>query len=342
MPQSGKVGEIVTFTINSPFILEGEYSLLWGTSSLFSEGTYKVLQKGEIEKTNIVTLTFNVPETPSGLYFVQFFMPNSNAINAQFIVRPGIYTTPTMAPPGSKVTVKGSGFPANDSGNILLDTSIFAASFSTGNLGSFTAQFTMPELDEGMHKVRALTQKLGNEAITADIEVISRYTQPTQPPPTSTPPSTPPNNGSFNPQSNINSQSIITLNKPVIISPKRDSFGIYGSQPVTFKWGAVSGDSVRYILQIATNRKFNAPLVVQKDNIETNQIIIEVPPGEYYWRVRATDSLGNTSEWSYAPYPFKVSDFPVIPVAIGIGLVILVILVFRLFRIISIRTNHYY
>ncbi|HJX03708.1 MAG TPA: hypothetical protein VJ488_04025 [Dehalococcoidia bacterium] len=325
-------------------MMEGDYSLLWGTSSLFSEGSYKVLKSGWLQKTTIATITFNVPEAYFGIYFVQFYQPNRDAVNAQFTVRPSLQLTPTSTTAGSKVVVKGTGFPASDKGNILMLNNTYTEPFSTSSLGSFSVQLTMPDLSLGSHQIKAHSQKLSNEFVTTSIEIVSRLSQPLQIPATTVPTNPPgtqlPAGGTVTVP--VNPSSKAGLAKPVIISPRRDSFGWFGAQPVTFRWGAVTGiPGVSYNLEIGGNFSFK-PEGLKKNGLAAASSVIELPPGTYYWRVQAVDGQGNAGEWAYSPYAFKVGNFPIVPVAVAAVFLGVMVYVGMLIRNYSRRDSEYY
>ena len=83
-------------------MLEGEYSLIWGTSSLFEEGTYVILKSGNLQRSTTVSIPFKVPETAyGGPYFVQFFQPMRDAVTDLFTVKPSLSVSPSAAKPGT-------------------------------------------------------------------------------------------------------------------------------------------------------------------------------------------------------------------------------------------------
>jgi hypothetical protein len=304
-------------------MMEGDYSVLWGTSSLFDQGTYKVIKTGWLERTTVASVTFNVPEASfGGPYFVQFHQPNRDAVNAQFTVRPALKLTPSSTTSGSKVVVSGTGFPASDKGNLLILNDTYVQAFDTSSLGSFNVQLTLPDLSLGSHQIKAHSQKLSSEFVYTSIQIVSPISQQsplvtTPPPATQSPPKTvlPPGGPVTVPVTAAPASASIP--KPQIISPRRESVGWFGDQPVTFRWGAVQGvDGVSYNLEVGHNFSFS-PRGTQKTGITATGTIIELAPGTYYWRVQAVDGKGRAGEWAYSPYPFKVGDFPIVPVAIA-------------------------
>jgi hypothetical protein len=325
-------------------MMEGDYSLLWSTSSIFSEGSYKVLKSGWMQKTTLATITFSVPEAYFGSYFVQFHQPDSDAVNVQFTVRPALQLTPTSTTAGSKVVVKGTGFPASDQGNILMLNDTYVEPFSTSSLGSFSVQLTMPDLSLGSHQIKAHSQKLSNEFVTTSIQIVSRISQPSQIPATTVPTNPPgtqlPAGGAVTVPVNPSSKG--GLPKPVIISPRKDSFGWFGTQPVTFRWGAVTGiPNISYNLEIGGNFTFK-PEGIKKIGLNATSSVIELPPGTYYWRVQAVDGQGKAGEWAYSPYAFKVGNFPIVPMAIAAIFLGIIIYVAVLIKRYSRRDSEYY
>jgi len=335
--------------VSSPFPIEGDYSILWSTSSLFTEGSFSIIAHGVLPKTNnIVAISFNVPEANYGNYFVQFFQPTREPFNAQFKVTPGIFAVPSSAQIGTTIIVKGSGFPADDTGTVSVVNQGISLPISTNSLGSFSVNLTISDITPGNHEILATTKRLDSSDIAvADIQVVSQKSviiinplpdEPTPPDDTDIPaptPNVPP------PPPEI---SKTPISKPVIVSPREDSIGMLGKQSITFKWGAVSEPKgITYTLEVGDNFKFDPPLSeFTKSGLSSTSYKMVLPPGTYYWRVKAVDSQGNQGNWALSPYPFKVGEFPVLPVIAGAIFIIILIVFINMFKSSKKHDDQYY
>jgi hypothetical protein len=85
--------------------------------------------------------------------------------------------------PGSTITIKGTGFPAKSKNIILsLDGNNTKLSILTSDLGSFNADFTVPETMAGRHQFTAIDENTSIGEITANLQVIPTISlQPEQP-----------------------------------------------------------------------------------------------------------------------------------------------------------------
>ena len=90
---------------------------------------------------------------------------------------------------------------------------------------------------------------------------------------------------------------------PQAISPIDGStVGFFGGTRANFHWAAVTDPSGVYDdLQIAGDASFK-DIVVQQSGLAVSQYKLTkaegLPHGQYYWRVRAVDGAGNTSDWA--------------------------------------------
>jgi hypothetical protein len=66
---------------------------------------------------------------------------------------------------------------------------------------------------------------------------------------------------------------------------------------VTFSWSAVSG-AAGYELQVDTSSTIAAPFTVNPTVTATQFATNTLPPGKYWWRVRAKDAAGTPGPWS--------------------------------------------
>ena len=103
--------------------------------------------------------TFTVPASPSGSHSVSAYGSITLAGSlpgVTFVVNPTIAISPASGPPGSSVTVTGSGFGAGETGiTITFDGNPVASGISANSLGNWSGTFTVPASALGSHSVRA-------------------------------------------------------------------------------------------------------------------------------------------------------------------------------------------
>jgi hypothetical protein len=255
------------------------------------------------------TATFIVPRTIAGSHK---FVANSTKLyadsaSANLAVEPFINLTPENPEVGAEVTISGDGFAAESPITIEYDGTAIAGVPPTDTLGSFAHTFTVTQGSQGEQKI-VVTDKAGNSA---------KYGQTLEnmPPP-----------------------------KPSIISPKEKDqvFGFMGDETVVFSWTPVSDPSgITYTIEVGENLEF-FPLKpgMKKTGLTDTSCTIDVPPGTYFWRVKATDGAGNEGEWQVSPYFFKVGVIS-FWFLIGGGLVVIVVFVL-LVRAFFRRLHDYY
>ena len=278
------------------------------------------------EGSSGVTIKFTVPEARYGVNYVQYMRVGCDErINIQFIVKPSLLVSTTSATPGTAVTVKGTGFPANDIGTLTLGSKSSEKVISTNELGSFTTTFTIPSTTTGEHEFMAITQDMYSGAATATIKVLPATNPEPEPPEATTetpiiepePPETtvetPPTEPDGNTTIDI-SQDIEPPPCPKTVTPMGHSFGMVGARRVTFDWTEVSDPSdVIYTLEVSESHDFSsAEPTIQKTDLTRTTYSNYIEPGIYFWRVKAIDGAGNESHWTYAPRPFKVGEFSIL------------------------------
>ena len=109
-----------------------------------------------------LSATFTVPESPYGTNNIQLVRQYRSAdpYGFSFTVTPLITVSPATVSPGTKVTLKGTGFPENDTGTLLFDGKDTTVPVTTSKLGSFTAEYTIPDVVRGVHTFKVQTEKL--------------------------------------------------------------------------------------------------------------------------------------------------------------------------------------
>lgn len=243
------------------------------------------------------TTTFNVGNIMSGRHEFKASTPDVYGVEsiAGINVGPVITLQPETLTVGADVVLSGRGFAASSAISIIYDDDVLTSSPTTDTNGSFSYTFKVPQSSRAEHTLVA-TDKAGNKA-TYGMSMEDR------------PPATP------NP-----------------IQPRGQRFGWMGSKIVKFEWTDVTDESgVMYTLEIASDLNF-FPLEpgMRKTGLTKTTCLVNMPPGTYYWRVRAIDGAGNESPWTLSPYPFQVG-FLSLPYLIvgGLLLVLILILIIR-------------
>ncbi len=136
--------------------------------------------------------TFTVPASPSGAHSVSAYgsiTPAGSIPGITFVVNPTIAVSPTNRPPGSSVTVTGSGFGAGETGiTITFDGNPVASGISANSLGNWSGTFTVPASPSGPHSVSAY----GSVTLAGSLPGVTFVVNPTiAVSPTSGPPGSP-------------------------------------------------------------------------------------------------------------------------------------------------------
>jgi hypothetical protein len=176
---SGRVGSTVTINIDAGSRqIGGPYEVRWSKLAI-GEGSvegvdYIVLAEDEFLKTTTaVTVTVTVPEATYGNNYVQYwrrFRPE-DPYSFIFTVLPEAKVSPPSGTPGSKVTVKGTGFPAETAIKLSFNGKDTKLETSTNDLGSFSADFTIPDTIAGKHEFKATVEGSTLGDITTSLQV---------------------------------------------------------------------------------------------------------------------------------------------------------------------------
>jgi hypothetical protein len=185
VPTSGNVGTQVTFSIgSSAFPVDGDYKIRWSPSANFEDDKTVVLKEGTSPKNSMSIIdTVAVPEAKMGINYIQLIRMNrDDPVNFQFTVRPKVDIAPTSTIPGGMVTISGTGLPAEDTGTLSFDGKVTNVAITTNKVGSFTAQFTIPDTIAGTHKFIVQTPKALTDTPTLTMQVTPTITmKPLQP-----------------------------------------------------------------------------------------------------------------------------------------------------------------
>jgi len=134
-----------------------------------------VIAQGEVPKLDTsLTATFTIPEAHYGTNYVQLlrsYRPDT-IYGFIFNVEPNINVNPSSGSPGSKLTIKGTGFPADSEDvSISLDGKATNLNINTNDVGSFTAQFTVPDTIVGRHEFKATVENVSIGDVSTSFQV---------------------------------------------------------------------------------------------------------------------------------------------------------------------------
>ncbi len=167
----------MTVTSNS-FFIEGDYKILWSSTSVFEDGKTTILKEGTASKGSLaVTNSFPIPEAPSGLYYVGFIrLGRDDPTIFSFTVVSYLRVQPLSASPGSIVTVAGTGLPADSMASLTFDIKSTDANGITNKNGSLTVDFTIPDTPTGEHQIAATSSKITTPIPPTTILVVPAIT----------------------------------------------------------------------------------------------------------------------------------------------------------------------
>jgi hypothetical protein len=117
----------------------------------------------------------------------------------------------------------------------------------------------------------------------------------------------------------------------LLLPPGGARLGLFGPEAPQLDWSDVTDPSgVSYTVQVAEAADFSR-LVVVKGGLKRSEYALSeaeaLGVGNYYWRVKAIDGVGNESKWS-VPSQFRVGAFPSwLPLGTLITLVVMVLMV---------------
>ena len=173
--------EATIVIISTGRTLGGDYRLWWGYwIDKPAETNFELLRGTAETGTYEVVIHFIVPEVPykPGNYFITFYNPRVNpkgaAATILFKVEPGVEASPSSSLPGSTVSIKGTAFPANDDSiQLSFDGKATNIEIATNGLGSFTAEFTIPDTIAGNHSFKANSAEMYiTKPPTASLKVV--------------------------------------------------------------------------------------------------------------------------------------------------------------------------
>jgi len=156
--------------------VDGRYQVRWSKKIITDENTDIIkLVTGDVPRSETkVTVTFNIPEASYGTNYVQFLREWRPEIpyNFTFNVLPDLSVSPSSGSPGANVAIKGTGFPAKKTDiKLNFDGKNTNQSIITNDLGSFTAQFTIPDTMSGKHEFKTIDENMSIGDVSASLQV---------------------------------------------------------------------------------------------------------------------------------------------------------------------------
>ena len=221
--------------------------------------TVRTSDKGDFE------VVFNVPDMIPKTYDMKAEDTFMNKAIIPFTVAATTGISSNSGSIGSEVTVTGDGFTAGKEITINFDD-IVVLNFAADVFGEFAETFEVPVSDSGNHQI-TVTAGAYVKTYPFFIEIDSPL-----------PPAL------FLPSNQTDTRSLAYFDWQDASDP---------SEPVTYR------------LQIADDRNFSLIILNETGipdseyTLTDTQALLPAPPDlPYYWRVRAVDGAGNTSEWS--------------------------------------------
>jgi len=158
--------------------MRGDYDVLWSKTPITEETECTMVAEGELAPgtTTDVVVTFTIPEASYGTNYLQFRRAHRPEEPYGFIfkVLPGLELSPESVSPGAKVTLKGAGFPAEEEVELSFDgEDTGLEDVITNGVGTFTAQFTVPDTIAGKHEFKAAAEGMfGTPDPTASLDLV--------------------------------------------------------------------------------------------------------------------------------------------------------------------------
>jgi hypothetical protein len=155
-PDEGSIGTEVTIN-GTGFIDDEQLTVEFDDSEVdIVSGDESADNDGEFE------LTILVPQSTAGDHTITVIGDEGSEAEADFAIGPEMTVSPASAPPGDTVLIFGTGFGDRVEVDIILGSFGFVTETNRG--GSFSYQFKLPELDEGVYKIDAEDED-GNDAV---------------------------------------------------------------------------------------------------------------------------------------------------------------------------------
>jgi len=227
-------------------------------------GTYPVAKARSDEHGNF-EVQFNIPAVKPDTYDVKALDEYGNIDKAKFVTTAGASLDQTSGSVGSRLTVSGSGFEPGETVAVDYDN-LRVTTATTDNNGAFKTSFNVPLSGSGSHVI-TVSDGINTKKFAFAVESEA-----------------PPVPGLLLPANSSETRAKAYLDWQDVADP---------SLPVA------------YSLQVATDQNFSSPVLEKEGLTESEYKLTEEERmaavkqyAPYYWRVKATDSANNESEWS--------------------------------------------
>jgi hypothetical protein len=256
------------------------------------------------------TSALSVPPAVNGSHIIDAHGGSTTASNIAdetITVNARIVISPSSGNVGDQISITGNGFSGNSMVNVEFGTVSVLTNVSTDATGNFSASFDAPK------------------GISGDLEIVASDT------------------------GSVAANAPFAMDKtapdpPLVETPADgDIVGIIGDTRVTFKWKGVDDPSgVTYDIQVATDSSFGG-IALEHTGLTTTEYKSmsdeALPPGEYYWRVRATDEAANIGDWSLTTN-FKAGFMSITTAIIIVVVIILVIVAIVRIRVVFFKKRN--
>jgi len=167
-PNSGPTGTQVVLSITSgAYPLDGKYEIWWSKSPNMSDDPTAVkLAEGFNERLKqSLTVTLSVPEASNGTNYFHYIKAgrSEQMMNFAFQVTPALVMAQDKVTARQTVTLSGTGFTPSDTVSFYIDGDPVEMTAASNELGSFSTDFTIPDLQAGTHIVKATAKKMFNQ-----------------------------------------------------------------------------------------------------------------------------------------------------------------------------------
>jgi hypothetical protein len=289
---TGKIGEVIR--VGDTLLVSGIGFQANEPNVAVTFDGISVVEKITADAQGSWSTQFSVPAISRGDHIVKSSGDATRADDVTpytVVVTPYLEVNPSGGPIGSSMVLSGNGFSSNQPLAFTYDAKKVDTTASTDYKGNINTAFKPPVSKAGTHVLAVSDVGGARGTVTITIE------------------STPPN-------------------IPSLISPKESTiFSLFENKPVDFSWGAVEDPSgVVYTFELSQKLDFSGP-VTRRENLEKAVLSLHINErpmaGKYFWRVKAIDLAGNSSDWS-KPQSIEFTGFEYLWIA-GIALGVLVL-----------------
>jgi hypothetical protein len=267
----------------------------------------------------VLDITFTIPPAIEGNHVVGLFgsdfTPKGVIPDMNFYVVPNIELQPSSGNKGTKVTVNGTGFNADETVALSYGGTSLNIEATAGGNGSFTTSFMPPQSAVQENNVTAIGTN-GNSAEA--LFIIDRVTPPA---PTLVFPGQGARLEAFDSVGNVFLGTIKQLFG--IISFRNAEQRGLGLSGTTFDWSDINTQGkTTYTLEITNDSDFSSPVIIKNELLDSKYTLSKndiLAIGSHNWRVRAVDDTGNEGLWSDA------QEFEVVPMSNKVLILSLVI-----------------